>query len=701
MAFNPAGSQYDFNNVRQPAPPTAMQSRSGRPVGTAARQNAEARPLTSNRAAKFSSKPVDPMNQTASMKAPTFELQKKVENGPDEIYKKTEREINNLIEESTFAAARGATQEALEKAKDAATKEKGLRKQKETAGFADSINLDLTQCVTFNLGVQYQNCGLYTDALNQYTAIVKNKAFQNASRLRVNMGNIYFLQKNYSVAIKMYRMALDTIPKTFKDMRFRILKNIGNAFVKLGQFQDAITSFESVMEGSPDFQTAFNLLVCLYALGDRERMKKCFAAMLAIEIPGFTEDVDVKGTEAVLRSDTLQEEMKDRQREAFKYIVDAAKLIAPAIESDIITGYEWLLATIKASNYPAVESEIEICKAMSYLAKRDVERAIETLKSFEQKDKQLMARAATNISSLYFLENDFKNAEKYAEVALAYDRYNAKALVNKGNCLYMKNEFLRAKEQYLEAIGVEADCVEALYNLAFVNKKINAFIEALQALEKLQTIVPGSPEVIYQIASIHEMMSNTKQAIKWYQILLSKVPSDPTICTRLGFWSSREDDETQALHYYSEAYRFLPSNMEAISWLGIYYVKAELYEKAAHFFERAAQIQPKEIKWRLMVASCYRRMGAFQKSLKLYEEIYQEAPENIECLRFLVQLCKEMGLKYDHYSAQLRKLERAIEAEQARFAEYGGGNEFDEQQQQDDQQSPEESPNVQFDIQRK
>mmetsp|Transcript_25657 Transcript_25657/g.22681 ORF Transcript_25657/g.22681 Transcript_25657/m.22681 type:complete len:92 (+) Transcript_25657:1221-1496(+) len=91
----------------------------------------------------------------------------------------------------------------------------------------------------------------------------------------------------------------------------------------------------------------------------------------------------------------------------------------------------------------------------------------------------MMARASTNISFLYFIEGNYQNAEKYAEIAVDYDRYNAKALVNRGNCLFVRNEFLRAKEQYLEAIGVEADCVEALYNLAFVNKKLNMFVEAL------------------------------------------------------------------------------------------------------------------------------------------------------------------------------------------------------------------------------
>lgn len=36
-----------------------------------------------------------------------------------------------------------------------------------------------------------------------------------------------------------------------------------------------------------------------------------------------------------------------------------------------------------------------------------------------------MARIATNISFLFFLENDYPNAEKYAEMAIGYDRYNA------------------------------------------------------------------------------------------------------------------------------------------------------------------------------------------------------------------------------------------------------------------------------------
>jgi intraflagellar transport protein 88 len=54
------------------------------------------------------------------------------------------------------------------------------------------------------------------EALTKYTEIIKSKQFPQAGRLRVNMGNIYFQQKKYTFAIKMYRMALDIIPTTSK-----------------------------------------------------------------------------------------------------------------------------------------------------------------------------------------------------------------------------------------------------------------------------------------------------------------------------------------------------------------------------------------------------------------------------------------------------------------------------------------------------
>jgi intraflagellar transport protein 88 len=63
---------------------------------------------------------------------------------------------------------------------------------------------------------------MYNEALTAYSAIVKNKQFSNAGRLRVNMGNIYFIQKKYPAAIKMYRMAMDQVRFTQTDLKCRV-----------------------------------------------------------------------------------------------------------------------------------------------------------------------------------------------------------------------------------------------------------------------------------------------------------------------------------------------------------------------------------------------------------------------------------------------------------------------------------------------
>ena len=72
------------------------------------------------------------------------------------------------------------------------------------------------------------------------------------------MGNIYFQQKKYPQAIKMYRMALDQIPDTHRDVRLRILQNVCVVYVKMGQYSDAIATYEHIMtemKEKTDFKT--------------------------------------------------------------------------------------------------------------------------------------------------------------------------------------------------------------------------------------------------------------------------------------------------------------------------------------------------------------------------------------------------------------------------------------------------------------
>eukprot|EP01002_Notosolenus_urceolatus_P001790 NODE_146_length_2627_cov_142.149728_g119_i0.p1 GENE.NODE_146_length_2627_cov_142.149728_g119_i0~~NODE_146_length_2627_cov_142.149728_g119_i0.p1 ORF type:complete len:826 (-),score=366.09 NODE_146_length_2627_cov_142.149728_g119_i0:149-2587(-) len=638
------------------------------------------RPMTSIQAAGYR-KNFDPLKDALGGKtAPP--LEKKSDKSHEERCLEMERKIDRLIEESAGFSLRGDPM-ALEKAKEAHKKERALNKYRDEIGLADQVNIDLTYSVLFNLAVQSQLNQLYTDALNTYSLIVRNKNYAQSGRLRVNMGNIYYEWKKYPLAIKMYRMALDSIPNTGKEVRFKIMRNIGNAFVKMGQYQEAMNSYEAIMDGNADIQSAFNLLLCIFAVGDGDRMKRHFVRMLNIRVPGADEeetdlddpDFNLTGADQqevlrqkeLLANDALRQYMREKRQQHNDYLLTGARLIAPLIEKDWTIGFDYIIEQLrhfeqKHSSTSKLAAEMEMCKAMEFLRHSQFSKAIDALKAFEKKDRFLRARAATNLSYLYFLEGDHENGEKYANMAVEVDKYNPKSLVNRGNFHYAKEEFDQAKSHYIQALAVENDSVEAQYNLGLANKATGNYQEALHCFKKLRNLVPDAVEVSYQIAHLYELLGDNEYACEWFTRVKTMVPTDPGIYVRLGYIQSLEENTTDAFGYYLDAYRLQPVNLDVISWLGSYFIKMEAYEKAMKFFERAAQIQPGDVKWQLMVANCHRRVGQYPQAKRLYEEIARRHPENLDCLSYLVTICNDTGYKEEalEWHKRLQKVKERL-----------------------------------------
>jgi intraflagellar transport protein 88 len=94
------------------------------------------------------------------------------------------------------------------------------------------------------------------------------------------------------------------------------------------------------------------------------------------------------------------------------------------LESDFATGYEWCIEQVKISPYIGLAHDLEIQKAIVYLKAKNFNMAIDTLKDFEKRDVKVASSAATNLSFLYYLENDLINAHKYSDLSLRSDKYN-------------------------------------------------------------------------------------------------------------------------------------------------------------------------------------------------------------------------------------------------------------------------------------
>ncbi|KAM9300253.1 intraflagellar transport protein 88 homolog isoform 2-T2 [Morus bassanus] len=587
-----------------------------------------ARPMTAVHAAGYTKAAMrgssfDPLGQA---RGPAPPLEMKNSDSSEEKIRQLEKKVNELVEESCIANSCGDLKLALEKAKEAGRKERVLVRQREQIATPENINLDLTYSVLFNLASQYAANEMYAEALNTYQVIVKNKMFSNGGRLKVNMGNIYLKQRNYSKAIKFYRMALDQIPSVHKEMSEQMKK----AFQKLIAVPLEVDYDDKYISPNDDPHT--NLLI------------------------------------EAIKNDSLRQIERERKSMAEEYIMTAAKLIAPVIETSFAVGYDWCVEVVKASHYVELANDLEINKATTYLRQQEFNQALETLKMFEKKDSRVKSAAATNLSFLYYLENELAQATNYADLAVNSDRYNPAALTNKGNTVFANGDYEKAAEFYKEALRNDSSCTEALYNLGLAYKKLNRIDEALDCFLKLHAILRNSAQVLHQIASIYEVMEDPNQAIEWLLQLISVVPTDPHVLSKIGKLYDNEGDKSQAFHYYYESYRYFPSNIEVIEWLGAYYIDTQFCEKAIEYFERAALILPTQVKWQLMVASCYRRSGNYQKALEKYKVIHRKFPENVECLRFLVRLCTDMGLKeVQEYMTKLKKVEKLKEIREQRI----------------------------------
>ncbi|KAH7728656.1 CBN-OSM-5 protein [Aphelenchoides avenae] len=495
--------------------------------------------------------------------------------------KKLEDSVNELLKESILNYDQKNYKVALEKAKESGRKERAAAKLREQHSVGEA-NLDLTFTVLMNLAQQYMSNNMLNEALNTYQVIAKDKTFVSAGRLKINIGNIYLRKKDWTKAIKHYRMALDQVPKVQQRTRAKMLNNIGVALVKSGNFVDALATFEECLESSGDYATALNLTITAYLLDDSEKMREAFQRL--VDIPPMVDDEPKHADEPdilmaqVLNDDDLRKWERRRKHQAERTILVAAKIISPKIASTFTEGYAWCVETIKQSVYASLAIELEMNKAVDLLKHGDLDGAIESLLAFNNKESKKG-------------NSKLQEAAQYAEQALHLDRYNANALVNRGNIYYLEGDKKSAQQCYKEALQVESSCIQAVYNLGIVSRESGDPEGALSNFYKLNNMLRNNVQVLTQLASLYETNRDYAQALDLYSQANNLAPTDPAILCKLAQIYDAEGDKTQAFQCHHESNRLFPSDIEVIKWLGNYYVDAQFAEKAVGYFEKAALME--------------------------------------------------------------------------------------------------------------
>ena len=575
----------------------------------------------------------------------------------EQMIKEMEKTVQKLCDESILLKCKGSFLTAKDKCLSAIEKLQEFKSK-----CIDYFNSELEFCLQLNLALSYEGLKTYDEAIAVYQEIIKKENYYAPGimfqRVRVNLGNIYYIQGEYKKAITEWQRAVDKISKENKEIRGAILKNIANAQIKLGSYTDAIDNYKESVRYNENMKTCMNLLLSNLAVSKIDETKQEFNRMLdtSQNIEGEIDSTE----ESKQPMDSLKEYLIIKKKENASIIVNIALVMTHYLEKDPLVAFEYIIDSVKKRGMPDILNEIEMAKAMYFLKRRDVEKTIAIMKNFENKNKNLISRVANNISFLYFVEGDYAKAESYANIAIENERYNHKALVNKGNIHYIKEDYLKAKEYYLEAIGVQSDCIEAIYNLGMVNIRMEAVYEAIQAFEKLQSVVPNIPEVLYKIAKLYEYMKQYDDAIKYYSILLLQLPNDPILLSSLGslYYQINPKDERTYMHYFEDSYRYFPSKFDNLTVLGFLYFKEEIYEKAIQFFELASKVNPNAYTAEIHYAKCYYKLSRYRESFRAFKKIHNKYPDNKEALTFLIANARELGLPYEEYMAKLNKIDQ-------------------------------------------
>ncbi|KAL0883816.1 hypothetical protein ABMA27_015905 [Loxostege sticticalis] len=650
--------------------------------GSSRAGTAAARPVTAVRAAGYTS---------AAPKTPTRDEAK--EDSIEDRVKLMEARIMTLVEESCMLSAHPDPDDdssikrdydlgqALAKAQEASALERQLIRMQEQANLGDTHNLDLTFAVLCNLAGQYALNEMYTEALNTYQLLTRNKLFPHANRLKVNMGNIYFKMGEHPKALKLYRMALDQTPTAEKDLRMKVMHNIGLLLVRMGKFRDAVTNFQHIMHEQGDFQTGLHLVLCSVALNDAEGGKAAFHAMLDVEPPSCHQDITIDDENDayecvlrdVLRGDRLSRWSRRAAADAERCLaLAAAALVRPASRDDDSGGMSWCVEALRGYSGGGAGARLELGGALAALRAARAHRpaqaghkVLQRLKAVARahpNDRVLRAEANADAAFVAYALGNWSEARQLSEAASRDDPYSCAARVSSALAAARDNDsppaWAEAARSLAAASHLDPADLVAMHDLALALEKSGepSAVEAAEARWSRIRSAAGAGGTLRALAAAglarlaRDRPDDPSAADHWYSMIGSW---DVGVTCALAQLHSEMGDAQTAKHHYQDVEAVWPCEVSALEWLA-----GEAPPDAAlQYYRRAARLQPNNPRWGLLMGGCLRANGRYQEALTLYKKMNAKFPDNVQCLKLIVKLCGDQGLS--ETNAWTKELQRA------------------------------------------
>jgi len=198
----------------------------------------------------------------------------------------------------------------------------------------------------------------------------------------------------------------------------------------------------------------------------------------------------------------------------------------------------------------------------------------------------------------YVLLNDYADAIKWFENAVAFEPRNSDAWYYLGRTYYSQTRVPEAKNAFLTVLKLEPHHSKAENNLGLIFESEARPDEALAAYRNAINWQEQSPTPSEQpylnLGSLLLEQGNASDALQPLEKAVQIAPGDASCHLKLGSALLRLGKPKEAQPELEEATRLEPENAAAHFQLGRLYKQLKLTERAKKEFDRAGEIQSRE-----------------------------------------------------------------------------------------------------------
>lgn len=424
--------------------------------------------------------------------------------------------------------------------------------------------------------------------------------------------------------------------------------NVGFVYYAISpeDYEKAIEYFEKAKDFKDRYNLNYKLMECYGELGDIETALEYLEKCLSIK---ETQDLLERQIQCMIFLERYDEAERlsrvyyrkaDDKQQALRFLAVIAKSCGQ---------YNRALRYLRFADYTTEATEyLYELMAEIYEAKKDYYSALDFYKKalrFDRYDDEILL----NISYCYSKTDDFKLADKYADMAIALNDNSAYSYYRKGNVMISVGRFDAAVGAFKQAVLLAPDDVDYYHSLSYAYSKTGELELSLEYANRAILLDKTSSYSYFRKAWALQEMEKYEEAINSYEKCIECESTFVDAYANISFCYSKLKDFNKSILYANKA--IMVNKDYAYS----HYRKAWALHNLGKFDEalddylEAIELDPTDI---------YNYLGI--------TGVFLDKQENLSALEFAnkaIMLDRQCGNAYYYKSVALSNLGKKAEAE--------------------------------------